>query len=75
MKEKASIGLRMSDIFNTQKFHMHNSGEGFINDNLRKRETRIVYFNFTYKINGGLKQKQRKRSEGGDNINIGGDDF
>jgi len=75
MKEKASIGLRMSDIFNTQKFHMHNSGDGFINDNLRKRETRIVYFNFTYKINGGLKQKQRKHADNGDNINIGGDDY
>jgi len=62
-KGNLSLSLRASDIFNTQQFNMHRSGDGFIIDMKHKRESRIVYLGLTYKINGGIKQKENKRPE------------
>jgi len=59
-----SVSIRASDIFNTQQFNMHRTGEGLIIDMKRKRESRIVYIGLTYRINGGIKQKEKKRQEG-----------
>ena len=69
LKERASIGLRVSDIFNTQHFDMETYGTDFYSRMNRKRESRILYFSFTYKINGGLKQKPAKRPTDGGNGN------
>ncbi len=59
-KEKASLSIRVSDIFNTMKFQNTNSGETYTAKMVRKRETRNAFFTFTYKIGSGAKQKQRK---------------
>jgi hypothetical protein len=64
-KDKASIALRASDIFNTQSFDVEQSGEGFTFHHVRKRDSRTIMFSFTYKINEGIKQKGRKRDSGG----------
>ena len=60
--KNASLTLRLSDIFNTQKFEMESSGSNFILNNTRKRESRVLYLGFTYKINGGQKGKDKKKS-------------
>ncbi|MCX6258684.1 MAG: TonB-dependent receptor [Bacteroidia bacterium] len=63
LKGMLTVNLRASDIFNTQQFNMHRYGDGFIIDMKRKRESRLLYFGVTYKINGGLKQKEKKKQE------------
>ena len=72
-KSKASINLRLSDIFNSQQFNMHRTGTDFIIDMSRKRESRVLYLGFTYKLNGGTKAKDKKKSYDG-NGDDGGDD-
>lgn len=61
-KSKASISARLSDIFNTQQFNMHQTGSNFDIQMQRKRESRIFYLGFTYKINGGDKVKDKKKA-------------
>jgi len=61
-KKKASVTLRLSDVFNTQQFNMERTGSNFTINMNRKRVSRILYVGFTYKINGGTKGKDKKRS-------------
>ncbi|MFH0866968.1 MAG: TonB-dependent receptor family protein [Bacteroidota bacterium] len=73
MNKKASITLRMSDIFNTQQFNMERSGSNFTIHMLRKRESRVVYLGFIYKM-GKIKTKDKNKSyEGNEDFN-GGED-
>jgi len=58
---KLSVSFRLSDIFNTQKFVMTASDINFSSEATRKRESRVAYLGVSYKINGGLKPKTKKR--------------
>jgi len=60
--KNASLTLRLSDIFKTQKMEMESSGSNFTLHNIRQRQSRVLYLGFTYKINGGLKGKDKKKS-------------
>ncbi len=60
---KASISVRMSDIFNTMKFQVKTDDPTLKALMEFKRETRILYFTFTYKINEGIKQRERQRQQ------------
>ncbi|MFA6924357.1 MAG: TonB-dependent receptor [Bacteroidales bacterium] len=71
LKDKATLGIRVSDIFNTIKFSNITTTEGLNVIMDRKRESRVGYISFTYKINGGLKQKAKKKP---DENNNGGDE-
>jgi outer membrane receptor protein involved in Fe transport len=66
--KNASLTLRLSDIFNTQKFVMESSGSNFILNNTRKRESRVLYLGFTYKINGGQKGKDKKKFDNSNDV-------
>jgi hypothetical protein len=69
MKDLLSVSFRVSDIFNTQKFNMDAYGTGFYSTMIRKRQTQMAFISVSYKINGGIKQKTKKRSvENGSNI-------
>ncbi len=65
IKDLLSMSVRLSDIFNTQRFDIETFGDNFYSRMQRKRESRILYFSVTYKINGGLKQKPAKRPNDG----------
>lgn len=60
---KASLSLRLSDIFNTMKFQVKTDIPSLKAMMEFKRETRILYVTFTYKINEGIKQKERQRQQ------------
>jgi outer membrane receptor protein involved in Fe transport len=60
---KASLSLRLSDIFNTMKFQVKTDDPNLKALMEFKRETRILYVTFTYKINEGIKQKERQRQQ------------
>jgi outer membrane receptor protein involved in Fe transport len=64
LKNKAFISFRISDIFNTQNFNMQREDVNFYQDMYRKRESRVAYLGFTYKINGGVKSKSKPKQNG-----------
>ena len=71
LKNKASVTLRLSDIFNTQQFNMVRTGTDFTIDMKRKRESRVFFVGFTYKINGDTNGKNKKKTfDNNDNIDI-----
>ncbi|MFZ4412539.1 MAG: TonB-dependent receptor domain-containing protein [Bacteroidales bacterium] len=71
-KEKFSISLRISDIFNTQIWKNEAYGTGFYASMSNKRQSQVAFLTLSYKINGGLKMKARKKTT--ENGNGGGTD-
>jgi len=71
-KDKFSVSVRVSDIFNTQRWKNEAYGSGFYALMNNKRQSQALYLTLSYKINGGLKQKPRKKSS--ENGNGGGSD-
>jgi outer membrane receptor protein involved in Fe transport len=62
-KGKLSLSLRLSDVLKTIQFDLQTQGSNFNSTLSRTRESRVVYFGVSYKINGGLKQKKRKAED------------
>jgi len=68
MDNKGTISLRLSDMFNTQAFRMYNYGDNFTIDMERKRNSRMVFVGFTYRINeynNRRNQRSRQQMENG----------
>lgn len=66
LKGKASLSLRVSDVFDSRKFDSKTTGEGFETISTRKMESRVGYLGFTYRINNYNRQKERDRSGQGE---------
>jgi outer membrane receptor protein involved in Fe transport len=66
-KNKLTLSLRLSDIFNTNLYSLETQGGNYFSQVDRKRETRVLFFGVSYKINGGIKQKKKRNGE--DNSN------
>ncbi|HAH56551.1 MAG TPA: hypothetical protein DCL86_00225, partial [Bacteroidales bacterium] len=64
MKGKASLSLRISDIFDTRIFKRESWGEGFriVSENIR--ESRVGYIGFSYRINNYKRQRERDMQNG-----------
>ncbi len=86
MKGLLNVALSVSDVFDTQRFEVHTRGYNFdaqlvpnsyfTQDALRKRETRVVTLNATYRF-GNMKAENRTRrraqeGEGGGGMDGGG---
>lgn len=74
-KGRGSIGFRLTDLFDTRQFQIDLQGQGFVQDNLWKSETRIGYLNFTYKLGNQKANVTRKRGREGGVDGGGMDDF
>ncbi len=59
LDNKGSITLRVSDIFNTQKFNMYMAGDNFEMNRERKRRSRMVFLGFTYRIQDYARDRDR----------------
>ena len=62
LKGKASVSLRVSDVFNSRKFDSETSGVGFVTTNSRRMETRVGYLGFSYRINNYNRNKEKDRN-------------
>lgn len=63
LKDRGSLTLRVSDLFNTQQFNFNAFGPGFASASRNKRESRVVYLGFTYrfgKVGGDAARTKRK---------------
>ncbi len=56
-----TVTLRVSDIFNTQRFQMYNYGDNFMLNSERRRTSRMLYVGFTYRINEFDRRNRRDR--------------
>lgn len=73
--KKLSINLRISDIFNTQKFAGSSTTNTYTQQFSRQRESNMGMLSLTYKFGTDEKKKSRKkkRSNSNDNNDNGGD--
>jgi outer membrane receptor protein involved in Fe transport len=72
--KKISLSLRVSDIFNTMRFRIVTDDPSLKANMEFKRESRVTYFTLTYRINEGVKQKDRRNQDmngGGGEIDMG----
>jgi hypothetical protein len=68
-----AVILRVTDIFDTMEHHNISSGEDFYIDFTMKRQSQAISIGIQYKINEGMKQRERKK--GNDENGGGMDDF
>lgn len=71
-KRRASLAIRASDIFNTRAFRIESQDVSYKVNMEFRRESRIVMFTFTYKINEGIKQRERRQSQQDMNFDMDG---
>lgn len=62
LNRKLSLSFRISDIFNTMLFRVKTTETNLVGTMEFKRETRVAYLTLSYRINEGLKQKDRRSS-------------
>ncbi|GAB3826446.1 outer membrane beta-barrel family protein [Pontibacter rugosus] len=72
LKGNGTISLRVSDIFNTRQFYFLSYGPEFRTESNNRRQSRIIYLGFTYRINSD--NSNNRRGEQGDREEGGGDE-
>jgi hypothetical protein len=80
LKNKDTVSLNMSDIFNTRQFNIEVNGETYNQEPSRKRESRIATLTFIYKFgkfqdNRKAEKRGRDRNEPKQEQQGGGEDF
>jgi len=76
LKDRGSVSLRLSDIFNTRAFNINISDYNFTQEMQYKGNSRVLYLSFTYKFgkpfknSKAKKRKQRRDDGGGDDIGL-----
>jgi outer membrane receptor protein involved in Fe transport len=69
--KKASLALRVSDIFNTQRFMVASSYINYYAEVTHKWETRTLYLTFTYRINQGVEKREKPKGDQGGGGDMG----
>jgi outer membrane receptor protein involved in Fe transport len=64
LKNKLSLSLRLTDIFNTRTFYETTTGNNFTTDSRRYRESRILYAGLQLKINNYNKKLSKDTGNG-----------
>lgn len=60
--KRVTLGMRVSDVFNTLKFDVKlNNTQNFQESFYRKRDSRALYFNLTYRFGNDSKIQEKKR--------------
>ena len=65
-QKRASVSVRVSDIFNTREFNINAFGSGFTSERHHKRESRIGFVTFSWRFG---KQDLGKGRRGGNRGN------
>jgi len=63
LRNKGSIGLRVTDVFDTLEYFNEWLGQDFREESFRKSLTRVAYLNFSYRFEQGKKGKRRNRKK------------
>jgi outer membrane receptor protein involved in Fe transport len=70
LNKRITLGFRVSDVFNSFKFNSTSIGTGFEITNSRKRDSRVAFLTFTYRL-GDDKTMNKKKPKKDDNENNG----
>ncbi len=62
LDNKGQITLRLRDVFNTIKFDVHTYGDNFESSVERRRESRVLFVGFSYRINEYRPRRDRRPS-------------
>lgn len=67
-----NVGLRVSDLFHTQRWNSTVTGEGFVSQRKRRaKNSTALYITASYKINKGFQERNRNRGGGdGDSMDL-----
>ncbi|WP_139307984.1 outer membrane beta-barrel family protein [Pontibacter flavimaris] len=63
LKKKGTVSLRVSDLFNTRRFDFLSYGPTFRSDIQNRRQSRIVYLGFTYRLNSDDSDRRNRQNE------------
>jgi hypothetical protein len=63
LKDRGSLTLRVSDIFNTNQINVRAYGDGLFLDLTSKRESRIAFLAFVYRFGTDQPARPRRRGE------------
>jgi hypothetical protein len=63
MKGRAQITANLTDVFNTKAFRIRNALSGYEFELFRKRESRILTINFTWRFGNGENAPQRRKQQ------------
>ena len=74
MKEKGTLGLRVSDMLDSREFNFETSGGNFEQKGRRKRESRNIYLSFSYNF-GKLENKNKRNKSGSSREGMDGIDL
>jgi outer membrane receptor protein involved in Fe transport len=66
--KRLTLGLRLSDVFNTMKFVTKLNDGTLIEDRTRKRDSRVLFLTMSYKFGneGKANERRKKRDNGND---------
>ncbi|NDK56808.1 outer membrane beta-barrel family protein [Pontibacter fetidus] len=62
-KKNGTISLRVSDLFNTRQFNFLSFGPEFRTESENRRQSRIIYLGFTYRLNSEDNQRNRRQNQ------------
>jgi outer membrane receptor protein involved in Fe transport len=68
LKGKADVSLRVSDIFNTNKYTQDGFGDGYTSYTKSWRETPNIFLGFSYKINDYKRKTQQRQDSDTDDM-------
>ncbi|MDE5609139.1 MAG: TonB-dependent receptor [Bacteroidales bacterium] len=64
-QKRLNVGLRVSDLFHTQRWNSTVTGEGFVSQRKsRAKNSTALYITASYKINKGFQERNRNRGGG-----------
>jgi hypothetical protein len=75
LKGKGTLGLRLSDIFNTRKFNINISDYNFTQEMHFQRDSRVLYFSFNYNFGKQFNDMPRKKKPNRNRRDDGGEDI
>ncbi len=75
LKGKGTLGLRLSDIFNTRKFNINISDYNFTQEMHFQRDSRVLYLSFSYNFGKQFNDMPRKKKSSKGRRDDGGEDM
>lgn len=63
LQGNGTVTLRLSDVFNTRRYNFESFDDNFIQESNNRRQSRMLYIGFTYRLNSEGRNGDRQRSD------------
>ncbi|WP_229311030.1 TonB-dependent receptor [Larkinella soli] len=75
LKGRGTVSLRVSDVFNTLQFRNESFGPNFVSTSRNKRESRIGFIGFSYRLSRQVTRERDRERDREDNNSGGEEEF